>query len=81
MTAVRKTGDWALARRLLTGASAKLKTAVGTALRQEAHLLGRPAPARGQQSGDRWHTVSEQTIGEGDLMAESLRAKRAPSQP
>ncbi len=39
MTAVRKTGDWALARRLLTGAPAKLKAAVGTALRQEAHLL------------------------------------------
>ncbi len=36
---VRKTGDWALARRLLTGAPRKLKAAVGTALRQEAQLL------------------------------------------
>lgn len=36
---VRKTGDWALARRLLASAPAKLKAAVGTALRQEAQLL------------------------------------------
>ena len=36
---VRKTGDWALARRLLTGAPVKLKLAVGTAIRQEAQLL------------------------------------------
>ena len=36
---VRKTGDWALARRLLTGAPVKLKAAVGTAVRQEAQLL------------------------------------------
>ena len=36
---VRKTGDWAMARRLLTGAPVKLKAAVGTAIRQEAQLL------------------------------------------
>ena len=36
---VRKTGDWALARRLLTGAPVKLKVAVGMAIRQEAQLL------------------------------------------
>ena len=36
---VRKSGDWALARRLLAGGPAKLKAAVGTALRQEAQLL------------------------------------------
>ena len=36
---VRKTGDWAVARRLLAGAPVKLKLAVGMALRQEAQLL------------------------------------------
>jgi len=36
---VTKTGDWALARRLLTAAPVKLKIAVGTALHQEAQLL------------------------------------------
>ncbi len=36
---VRKTGDWAVARRLLTGAPVKLKAAVGMALKQEAQLL------------------------------------------
>ena len=36
---VRKTGDWALARRVLAGAPVKLKLAVGTAIRQEAQLL------------------------------------------
>ena len=36
---VRKTGDWAVARRLLTAAPVKLKLAVGMALRQEAQLL------------------------------------------
>lgn len=39
MTAVRKSGDWAMARRLLAGGPLKLKAAVGTALRQEAQLL------------------------------------------
>jgi phage gpG-like protein len=39
VTSVRKTGDWAVARRLLAGGPAKLKAAVGTALRQEAQLL------------------------------------------
>ncbi len=39
MSSVRKTGDWALARRLLAGGPVKLKAAVGTALRQEAQLL------------------------------------------
>jgi len=39
MTSVRKTGDWAVARRLLAGGPLKLKAAVGTALRQEAQLL------------------------------------------
>lgn len=34
-----RTGDWALARRLLAAGPAKLKAAVGTALRQEAQLL------------------------------------------
>jgi hypothetical protein len=38
---VRKTGDWALARRLLTAAPVKLRAAVGTAIRQEAQLLRR----------------------------------------
>lgn len=36
---VRKTGDWARARRLLAAGPARLKSAVGTALRQEAQLL------------------------------------------
>lgn len=36
---VRKTGDWALARRILTHAPAKLRGAVDIALRQEAQLL------------------------------------------
>jgi hypothetical protein len=36
---VTRTGDWALAKRLLTAAPAKLKVAVNTALRQEAQLL------------------------------------------
>ncbi len=36
---VTKTGDWAVARRLLTAAPSKLKAAVGMALRQEAQLL------------------------------------------
>jgi len=40
MSATR-TGDWALARRLLSGAPAKLKVAVGAALRQEAQILRR----------------------------------------
>ena len=39
MSSVRKTGDWALARRLLAGGPVKLKAAVGTAMRQEAQLL------------------------------------------
>jgi phage gpG-like protein len=39
MTSVRKSGDWAVARRLLAGGPVKLKAAVGTALRQEAQLL------------------------------------------
>ena len=36
---VQKTGDWALARRILSGAPAKMKVAVNLALRQEAELL------------------------------------------
>lgn len=36
---VHKTGDWALARKMLSAAPAKLKAAVGVALRQEAQLL------------------------------------------
>ena len=36
---VKKTGDWALARRILGGAPRKLKGAVNKAVRQEAHLL------------------------------------------
>lgn len=35
----RKTGDWALARRLLASGPARLKTAIGKATRQEAELL------------------------------------------
>ena len=36
---VRKTGDWALARRILAEGPMKLKASVGTALRQEAEVL------------------------------------------
>ena len=36
---VSKTGDWALARRVLASGPAKLKASVGTAFRQEAQLL------------------------------------------
>ena len=36
---VKKTGDWAVARRILSGAPAKMKGAVHIALRQEAELL------------------------------------------
>lgn len=36
---VTKTGDWALARRILLAGPVKLKAAIGTALRQEAQLL------------------------------------------
>ncbi len=36
---VTKTGDWALARRLLSSSTSGLKGAVGKALRQEAQLL------------------------------------------
>lgn len=36
---VGRTGDWALARRLLASGPARLKGAIGTALRQEAQLL------------------------------------------
>jgi hypothetical protein len=36
---VTKTGDWALARSLLSSAPTQLKAAIGTALRQEAQLL------------------------------------------
>jgi phage gpG-like protein len=39
MSAVRRTGDWALARRLLRGAPDRLRSGIGTALRQEAQLL------------------------------------------
>ena len=39
MSSVRKTGDWAVARRLLAGGPMKLKAAVGTTIRQEAQLL------------------------------------------
>lgn len=37
--AVSRTGDWARARRLLTAAPERLKSAIGTAVRQEAHAL------------------------------------------
>jgi len=33
MTSVRKTGDWAVARRVVVGGPVKLRAAVGTALR------------------------------------------------
>ena len=36
---IGRTGDWALARSLLTAAPLKLRDAVGTAVRQEAQLL------------------------------------------
>ncbi|HPM52062.1 MAG TPA: phage virion morphogenesis protein [Rhodoglobus sp.] len=36
---VRRTGDWALARRILAEGPMKLKASVGTALRQEAEVL------------------------------------------
>ncbi|MFH0902224.1 MAG: hypothetical protein V2A73_16450 [Pseudomonadota bacterium] len=38
---VQKTGDWALARRILAGAPTRLKASVDIALRQEAELLRR----------------------------------------
>lgn len=37
--AVSRTGDWARARRLLTAAPERLRAAIGTAVRQEAHAL------------------------------------------
>lgn len=37
--AVSRTGDWARARRILTAAPERLKAAIGTAVRQEAHAL------------------------------------------
>ena len=37
--AVSRTGDWARARRLLTAAPQRLQVAIGTAVRQEAHVL------------------------------------------
>lgn len=36
---VTRTGDWALARQLLSAAPMRLKRAIGTAVRQEAHAL------------------------------------------
>lgn len=36
---VARTGDWALARRILAGGGARLRGAIGTAIRQEAHSL------------------------------------------
>ena len=36
---VRKTGDWALARQILSGAGARLTSAIQTSLRQEAQAL------------------------------------------
>jgi hypothetical protein len=39
MAEVRRTGDWALARRLISRAPHRLEQAIGTALRQEAHEL------------------------------------------
>jgi hypothetical protein len=36
---VRRTGDWDLARRLVVGGAARLRGAIGTAVRQEAQLL------------------------------------------
>jgi hypothetical protein len=37
--AVRRTGDWALARRLLVGGAARLRGAIQSAVRQEAQVL------------------------------------------
>lgn len=37
--AVARTGEWALARQLLGAAPERLRSAIGTALRQEAHVL------------------------------------------
>lgn len=37
--AVKRTGDWALARRLLESGPARLRSAVASGLRQEAHAL------------------------------------------
>jgi hypothetical protein len=36
---MQRTGDWALARQLLSAAPARLQRAIGTAVRQEAHAL------------------------------------------
>jgi hypothetical protein len=36
---VQRTGDWALARRLLGAGPTRLRSAIGTAIRQEAHAL------------------------------------------
>jgi len=36
---VARTGDWALARQVLSAAPARLRRAIGTAVRQEAHAL------------------------------------------
>lgn len=36
---VSRTGDWALARRILAAGGTRLKSAIGTAVRQEAELL------------------------------------------
>lgn len=36
---VTRTGDWALARRVLSAAPMRLQRAIGTAVRQEAHAL------------------------------------------
>ena len=37
--AISRSGDWARARRLLTAGPQRLKVAIGTAVRQEAHAL------------------------------------------
>ena len=37
--AISRSGDWARAKRLLTAAPARLKAAIATAVRQEAHAL------------------------------------------
>jgi len=36
---VQRTGDWALAKRILSGGGGRLKNAISTSLRQEAHAL------------------------------------------
>ena len=41
MTAVSKTGDWSKAKKILAGGPVRLKAAIGTAIRQEAHELRR----------------------------------------